>query len=277
MRPDLTTFQADEHRPFILQGTHTAVLLIHGFPGTPSEMRPLIPIFRQHNFTVRGVLLPGFGVDIETLPTRSYADWVTFLVDEARQLRQTHDRLLIAGFSMGGALAIRLAYELGAIDGLLLYAPFWKIDHVAWRAMPVIQALFPQPRIFKYLPMDFNKPEVRDGIARFMPNADLDDPQVRAEIRDFRLPVRMFAQIHKAGHEAYRYAPKITCPTLILQGLEDDLVRPSLTEQFARRFQDATYQTIHAPHVLIDPKLPDFGALVRHTEGFIHRHIVHHP
>jgi len=269
MRPDLTTFQADEHRPFILQGTHTAVLLIHGFPGTPSEMRPLIPIFRQHDFTVRGVLLPGFGVDIETLPTRSYADWVTFLVDEAQQLRQTHERILIAGFSMGGALAVRVAYELGDVNGLLLYAPFWKIDHVAWKAMPIIQALFPQPRIFKYLPLDFDKPEVRDGISRFMPRADLDDPQVRREVRDFRLPVRMFAQIHKAGHEAYRLAPKITCPTLIMQGLEDDLVRPSLTKHFASRIGDSTYQAIHAPHVLIDPKLPDWDTLVTSTRTFI--------
>ena len=270
MRPDLSTFQAEEHQPFTLYSdTRTAVMLIHGFPGTPAEMRPLVPLFRAFNYTVQGVLLPGFGIDLETLPTRTYADWVNFLVDEARKLRQTHDRLLIVGFSMGGALAVRVAYELGDVNGLLLYAPFWKIDHVAWKAMPIIQALFPQPRIFKYLPLDFDKPEVRDGISRFMPNADLDDPQVRREVRDFRLPVRMFAQIHKAGHEAYRLAPKITCPTLIMQGLEDDLVRPSLTKHFASRIGDSTYQAIHAPHVLIDPKLPDWDTLVTSTRTFI--------
>ncbi len=273
MRPDLSTFQAEEHQPFTLYGdTYTAVMLIHGFPGTPAEMRPLVPLFREFNYTVQRVLLPGFGTDLETLPTRTYADWVNFLVDEARKLRQTHDRLLVVGFSMGGALAVRVAYELGDVNGLLLYAPFWKIEHVAWRAMPIIQALFPQPRIFRYLPLDFDKPEVRDGIRRFMPNADLDDPQVRREVRDFRLPVRMFAQIHKAGHEAYRLAPKITCPTLIVQGLEDDLVRPSLTEHFASRIGNSTYQTIHAPHVLIDPKLSDWDTLVNITKTFLDDH-----
>ncbi|MDZ4670484.1 MAG: alpha/beta fold hydrolase [Phototrophicales bacterium] len=273
MRPDLSAFRGDIHQPFTLQGQHTAILMIHGFPGTPAEMRPLAPLFHDMGFTVRGVLLPGFGTDIETLPTRTYADWINALCAEVQALSQTHERLFIVGFSMGGALAVKLTHNMQKwVTGLILYAPFWKIDHVAWRAMPIIQTLFPQPRIFKYMPLDFNKPEVRDGISRFMPNADLDDPQVHKEIRDFRLPVRMFSQIHKAGHEAYRLAPRITCPTLVIQGLEDDLVRPLLTEKFAKRFiPKARYETIHAPHVLIDPKLPDWEKLTTITQQFIER------
>ena len=40
MRP-LNPFTGPEHQAFILRGGEPAALLIHGFPGTPREMRPL--------------------------------------------------------------------------------------------------------------------------------------------------------------------------------------------------------------------------------------------
>ncbi|NJL56962.1 alpha/beta hydrolase [bacterium] len=82
----------------------------------------------------------------------------------------------------------------------------------------MIRVFFPNPRIFRWIKLDFNSPDVRDGIHNFMPDADLDDPEVQQAIRDFRMPVKMFAQIHRAGQLAYQNAPKIRTRTLIIQG-----------------------------------------------------------
>ena len=69
-------FQGEEHRPFLLNGDRGAALLVHGFPGTPAEMRPLATVLNNAGWTTKGILLPGFGAEIETLGGRDPADWV---------------------------------------------------------------------------------------------------------------------------------------------------------------------------------------------------------
>ena len=67
-------FQGDEHQPFHWNGGQPAALLVHGFPGTPAEMRPLGTALHQAGWTVYGPLLPGFGPDIVTLFERDSVD-----------------------------------------------------------------------------------------------------------------------------------------------------------------------------------------------------------
>ena len=47
--------------PFFLEGGEHAVLLTHGFTGTPAHMRPLGEYLHAQGFTVQGILLPGHG------------------------------------------------------------------------------------------------------------------------------------------------------------------------------------------------------------------------
>ena len=63
----LPAFLGDEHRDFMRQGGPPAAVLVHGFPGTPAEMRPLADVLSDAGWTVRAPLLPGFGAQIETL------------------------------------------------------------------------------------------------------------------------------------------------------------------------------------------------------------------
>ncbi len=41
MEAALELLQMPRHQPFLWPGSTAAALLIHGFPGTPAEMRPL--------------------------------------------------------------------------------------------------------------------------------------------------------------------------------------------------------------------------------------------
>ncbi|MEQ8674354.1 MAG: alpha/beta fold hydrolase [Aggregatilineales bacterium] len=265
----LNPFQGEEHRPFILNGDKGAVLLVHGFPGSPRDMRDIAELVHNHGWTAKAILLPGFGADIEHITDYTNKDWVATVHAQLLDLQRDHKRVILVGHSLGGAISVQVAAQIPP-DALILAAPFWKFDHIAWKAIPIVNILFPRPRLFKYLRLDYSKPDVRDGIHNFMPDADLDDPEVRKAIANFRLPVKTFAQIHRAGHAAYADAPKITCETLVLQGQQDDLVSPKLTQEFVHRLGvKSRYVEVDAEHDLVSSELPSWSAMQNAIITFI--------
>lgn len=227
-------FSGPEHSAFRWNGGACAALMVHGFPGSPAEMRPLAQVLHQAGWTVEGLLLPGFGPDIETLPDRKHSEWLAAVQTALSQLNQEHTHVLLIGHSMGGALALHAA-SVAHVAGLVLVSPFWKLDSPLWTFLPVIKTVFPTFPVFKLIPLDFNDEETRKGIARFLPEADLDDPSVQRQLREFRLPITMLDQIRLAGARSYMAAPAVDTPTLIIQGKQDELVRPSLTRQLGQR------------------------------------------
>jgi carboxylesterase len=275
LNQQLNAFQGEEHQPFTLHGGDAAALLVHGFPGSPAEMRPIGRVLHDAGFTVRGVLLPGFGPDVETLADRTSTEWRHAVMEELADLQREHETVLLVGNSMGGALCIQIAAMLNQrIDGVILISPFWKVQHIVWATMPLLRIILPQPRIFRYLKLDFDDPKVREGIHNFMPEADLDDPEVQQAIRDMPMPIKMFAQIHRAGHEAYRLADKVRVPALVIQGLHDDLVKPDLTRQMIARFQAPVhYYTFDADHDLIDPSQPTWDDIQAVIQQFAHPYV----
>lgn len=98
-------FQGSEHLAFFWQGKNPAALLIHGFPGTPAEMRPLGLNLKDLGWTVNGLMLPGFGADIGTLHQRRFSDWTGAVTASVLKLKQDHEAVIVIGYSMGGALA----------------------------------------------------------------------------------------------------------------------------------------------------------------------------
>lgn len=266
-------FKDPIHEPFRLSGGRSAALLVHGFPGSPAEMRPLAKLLNEQGWTVYGHLLPGFGPQIDSLPRQTLSNWMSSLWAIYQRLQREYDSVMLGGNSMGGSLLISLAARAKQRPaGLLLFAPFWKLDHIAWRALPLIRTFLPQPRLFRYLKLDFNDPDVRQGIQNFMPEADLDAPQVQAGIRDYPVPVKMFAQIHRAGHDAYRSAPAVRVPALVLQGSEDDIAKPVLTRALVARFSaPVRLVTVKADHNLLAPDRPYWDEITRAVQTFCER------
>lgn len=271
----LNAFQGPEHEPFFWPGAQQkAVLLIHGFPGTPADMRPVAEILHRAGWAVQALLLPGFGPQIGTIHKKRYEDWIAAVCEALRDLQARYPHVILIGYSMGGALSIRAAAEISP-SGLVLLAPFWRLDHMLWKLLPVLRRLFPTFPIFRLFKLDFSNPEVRAGILNFMPGIDLDDAQVQQNIRDYRLPIATFAQIRRGGLSAWQSAPQVSAPTLIVQGTRDELVLPALTRQLAARFSaDVRFVQIDADHALTQPaedwdvlteNLLDFLALVETT------------
>ena len=82
-------FGGSDHRSFFWQKSDRAALLVHGFPGTPAEMRPLGIILREAGWTVRGLMLPGLGADIEKLDQCTSQVWLDPVQQAIEELKRS--------------------------------------------------------------------------------------------------------------------------------------------------------------------------------------------
>lgn len=109
--------------------SHTAaagspgLLAMHGFTGTPSSLRPIATAFVAAGYHVEVPLLAGHGTAIgDMLPTR-WSDWTADVEAAFRRLADRTDRVVVAGQSMGGSLALWTALSQPRVDGLVLVNP----------------------------------------------------------------------------------------------------------------------------------------------------------
>lgn len=261
-------FQSPEHQPFHLQGGPPAALLVHGFPGTPLEMRATGQTLHQLGFTTRAILLPGFGADIETLPAKTARDWLDAVLSNLDEMRREHTPLWLVGNSMGSALALAAAAQI-RVDGLILYAPFWKIPGPLWACLPLLRRILPRVKPMRIMKPDFNNSQFRQGLSDFLPGIDTDDPAIREQILDFALPLGLFDEIRKAGQMGYNAIPRQSAPTLILQGRDDNLVNPKLTRANLKRYPvPVTYAEFPGGHDLYDPSKPAWGGVKEQVKVF---------
>ncbi|HLG18797.1 MAG TPA: alpha/beta fold hydrolase [Bdellovibrionota bacterium] len=117
--------------PFVMNGTSQAVLLLHGFTGTPAEMRPLGErISETFGWQVDAPLLPGHGTTIEDFSRHTYADWIGASDAEFQKLKNAFERVHLVGLSMGALLCLELArmHELATSSLVLLAPPIILID-----------------------------------------------------------------------------------------------------------------------------------------------------
>ena len=67
MITEMTPYPSLDPSPFILEGGTVGVLLIHGFTGSPTEMRLVGEYLNQHKITVSAPCLPGHGTTLDDL------------------------------------------------------------------------------------------------------------------------------------------------------------------------------------------------------------------
>jgi len=129
---------------FHLEGGPVAVLMIHGFTGSPLSVRPWAEALHREGFTVRVPRLPGHARTWEEMNKTRWQDWYSEVDRNFTQLKEKHQRVFVAGFSMGGALTLRLASIRGEeIEGLILCNPSVHDFRMSLKLVPLLQFIVP--------------------------------------------------------------------------------------------------------------------------------------
>ena len=105
---------------FIDQG-NTGILFFHGFTGSPYEGRDLAYHFASKGYAVWVPLIPGHGTKPDDLEGISFKTWLETAEQYYLAMKSQYKTVIVAGQSMGGALALHVAANF-AVDGLVTMA-----------------------------------------------------------------------------------------------------------------------------------------------------------
>ena len=226
---------------FFLQGNNDAgVLLVHGYTGSPAEMRLLGNYLNEKGgYTVLGVRLAGHGTTVEELEQTVWQDWYKAVDEGVKELHKTCDHIYVAGQSMGGLLAIKAAAEFSAQNIFAVRAEQNNASSSAEKELrdssqkksagaPLIEkaALLATPIYLKDKRVPFVK------ILRFLIRRIHTGQQTYDVPREYMQgypemptkPIPSLLELIKLCKEDY--LKKITAPTLIVQGEADHTVNP---------------------------------------------------
>ncbi len=188
---------------FFLRGGGKGVLLLHGYTGSPAEMRLLGAYLHRAGHTVLAVRLPGHGTTPEELQGMDWPGWYAEAERGYHRLRASCAAVSVVGLSMGGLLAVRLAARLPVAGLVLLSVPVFVRDARA-PLLPVLKYFLGYLRK--------RKPDWQMG------------EEYNAAYE--RMPVRPLASLFELIGLCKKMLPQVTAPCLIMQSKVERTVQP---------------------------------------------------
>ena len=82
------------------EGNDIGCLLVHGFTGTPQNVRPLADYLARRGLAVSAPRMPGHGTTVEDLDATGPQDWLGAAEDALAELRRRCSTVFVAGISM---------------------------------------------------------------------------------------------------------------------------------------------------------------------------------
>lgn len=237
--------------PFSHTGsTEIAVLLCHGFTGTPASLRGWGEHLAEAGFTVRCPRLPGHGTTWQECNRTRWTDWYGCVRREFADLEKQCESVFVFGLSMGGTLALRLAEDLAdAVAGLVLVNPSVLTLRQGAKLLPLLGGMVPSVK----------------GIA-----GDIAKPGV-TELAYHRTPVRAAASLAELWTLVRRDLPTVTQPLLLLRSAVDHVVEPVNARVIADNVRSTTFDEIVLPNSYHVATLDHDAPLIfRRSVEFVH-------
>ena len=117
-----------EAREFGDPRSPNAVLFVHGFAGAGTNFNQLPQQFADAGWYVRVMRLPGHGRSPRDLENVTADELEMAVLDEVVELKKAHERVVLVGHSMGGALCT-LAASKADINGLILGGAYFGVTY----------------------------------------------------------------------------------------------------------------------------------------------------
>lgn len=204
--------------PFFLQGNKTGILLIHGFTGTPKEMRWMGETLNRQGFTCLGIRLTGHATDPEDMRRSRWTDWTASVEDGYHLLCGSVDRVFLVGLSMGGVLSLLMSTRLD-VEGVV--------------AMSTPYSLPGDPRDY---PVWYIR--LYGGFVKYaaksneVPGAAWFDKEAYADHISYpQNPIRSIAELKVLLREMQAALPEVRKPVLLIHSKDDPYVLPENMEK----------------------------------------------
>lgn len=192
--------------PFELGEGEDVCLLLHGFTGSPWDMRPLGEALAGRGFRVKAIRLPGHGTTPAAMEGATHADWQAAAEEALISLGRTRN-VYVAGLSMGALLAVLLAARHPErVGGLALLAPAMRFRGRAMRLLRAMRRLPMVELLQPWIPKSGTDLEDAAALAEApvlpaFPSARLDDlwrlqDAARANLEDVRAPTLVAVATH---------------------------------------------------------------------------------
>ena len=203
--------------PFFIQPEKTngfGVLLLHGLLASPAELRGYGDYLAKQGYTILGIRLKGHGTSPYALREQSWEDWYECAKRGFDILKVYCQRIFIAGFSTGGALALTLAAKEAypEIAGMIVVSVPLKYVNPALMLVPLLQAA---NTLIEWV-------SSFEGLKPFIEN-----PTEHPDINYQHVPVRALYELRRLIAQLNDILPKVHQPTLVVYADNDPVIAAS--------------------------------------------------
>ncbi len=200
--------------PFFLKSSNlfkkkTGILLIHGFPASPAEMRPLGEFFNKNGYTVYGARLKGHGTSPYDLDQTPWGDCVESIEHGYKVLSLYCKKIIVVGFSIGGVVALDLVSKSrDNICGIVSISASIEVegmDKVSLTLSAYVE------KLIKIVP----------GVKTKFLEWDTESPKINYR----SVPLQKVMDLKNYIDRVKEQLKSVSIPILIIQGTKDPLVK----------------------------------------------------
>jgi carboxylesterase len=217
--PETGILEGAEERRLGPDDAPGAVLLLHGFSSSPRDWADLPNRLADAGWAVHVPLLPGHGTHPDDLEATTNADLRAAARAAYDALAARHGRVVVAGFSMGGALATELAAEL-PVERLVLVAPYFRVTRPWYSPISVERA-----NRWAGLFVD-HVPGGKGGARRIAKRENAHEI-----INYWVLPTASVERLGQLGRAAAGRAGEVDCPTWMAVSTHDAAASPTAARE----------------------------------------------
>ncbi|PSL42779.1 carboxylesterase [Salsuginibacillus halophilus] len=223
-------------KPFTFEAGPRAVLLLHAFTGSSTDVRALGRYLQKQGYTTHAPIYEGHAVPPEELMKTGPDEWWQN-VDRAYQhlINEGYDEIAVCGLSLGGLMSLRAGYTF-PVKGIIPMCAPMKTNHNKER---LYQGVLSYAKEYKQL----------EGKT---------ESEVNEEMEAFQqLPLDTLDSVNELIEEVHENLDMVDAPVQVIQAGKDELIDPDsanvlyealdIREKELKWFENSPHVITHGP------------------------------